>query len=126
MENIEKFVESPTLLYLIFLFSPCFYPYIAKGNIPYKDEDAPDAAVLVVALEGAAISVLIDVLLAVPWLYFFNMPFKISLIIMPPCIIISCLTFHFKYRMFYGTKIKIAGMTSYVRRRYSWIINRRR
>lgn len=123
MEHLsELFYSYPISYVILFLFS-YFYPYIAKGNIPYTDEEYPDAALLVAWVEGMLVSEGIAVILAVLWSKVYTVPLDIGIVWVFALIILN-LTWRLKDGFPYGTKITWLGVMSYARRRYSWIINR--
>lgn len=122
MESISEIFDIAVLPYVLLVISPPFYLYLAKGDVPYKFEEKPKAAFLVVTLECFVVHVGIALLLAVPWRYFFDMPLFLSLIGVPflsTTILIQCYYYYCPYR---EAKIKREDIREYAHRRYMPIL----
>ncbi len=123
MEYLSEIFNLYSLSYTLLAVSPCIYPYIVKGDIPYKHEEHPDAAVILAGIEGILLSGGIGAILSVLWFKIDNIPLDIGALWVPGIVILG-LRFHLPDRVTYGTRVTWQGVMSYARRRYSWIINR--
>lgn len=108
---------------MLLLMSPYFYPYVVKGDIPYKHEEHPDAAVIVAGIEGILVSAGISAILSVLWFKLDNVPLEIGALWVQGIVILG-LRFHLPDRVTYGTRVTWKGVMNYARKRYSWILGK--
>lgn len=126
MEYFEEFFTIKVIIPTLLILSPGFYPYIVKGNIPYKEEKFPDAALLVATVEGIIISSLISFIIVIslkpfPWSDFAKRPLFFLLLLFAYYFVMG-ISWHYLHGVSYGTRITLAKIMSYARIRYSWIL----
>ena len=123
MEYLLEIFNLYSFSYALLLMNPYIYPYVVKGDIPYKDEENPDAAVIVAGVEGILLSAGVGAILSVLWFKIYNMPLEIGAFCVSGIVIVS-LGFHIQDRVEYGKRVTWLDVTNQARKRYSWILGK--
>nr|WP_162933204.1 hypothetical protein [Corynebacterium lactis] len=124
MELLSTVFDMGIFPFILLSIMPWFYPYFAKGDLPYKREEYPDAAWLVVTIEGIVLCTGIEIILAWPWSYIFDGPIHLYFA-MAIVTVISGAANYVQFREKFNTNITCQGIEEYSLMRYSWIINRK-